>query len=162
GVNNDKEQQEPAMSAAPTTTNLTGGGRVPPRIGLSAKLFALTILSVMIAEIFIYVPSIANRRLVWIQDRLAAAHTAALVLDAAPSGMVPETLAQQILDSIGARQVAMKIGHTRRLLATSEMTGQARQKVDVREVTAFRAIIDAFETLFFCRDHDLLQAMGPA
>ena len=29
----------------------------------------------------------------------------ALVLDAAPSGMVPESLAQQILDSIGAKSV---------------------------------------------------------
>src|SRR5215813_14970158 len=99
------------------------------RLGLSGKLLLLTTAFVMIAEVLIYVPSIANFRIMWLQDRLAAAHTAALVLDAAPSGMVPESLAQQILDSIGAKQVAMKIGHTRRLLATSEMTGQARQKV---------------------------------
>ena len=67
------------------------------RIGLSGKLLFLTILFVMIAEILIYVPSIANFRLNWLNDRLAAAHTAALVLDAAPSGMVPESLAKQIL-----------------------------------------------------------------
>ena len=36
----------------------------------------------MIAEVLIYVPSIANFRLNWLNDRLAAAHTAALVLDA--------------------------------------------------------------------------------
>ena len=48
----------------------------------------------MVAEVLIYVPSIANFRLNWLNDRLAAAHTAALVLDAAPSGMVPESLAQ--------------------------------------------------------------------
>src|SRR5215813_7146727 len=104
-------------------------GRWHHRLGLSGKLLLLTTAFVMIAEVLIYVPSIANFRIMWLQDRLAAAHTAALVLDAAPSGMVPESLAQQILDSIGAKQVAMKIGHTRRLLATSEMTGQARQKV---------------------------------
>ena len=51
----------------------------------------------MLAEILIYVPSIANFRLNWLNDRLAAAHTAALVLDAAPSGKVPESLAKQIL-----------------------------------------------------------------
>ena len=51
----------------------------------------LTILFVMIAEVLIYVPSIANFRLNWLNDRLAAAHTAALVLDAAPSGMVPDS-----------------------------------------------------------------------
>src|SRR6266545_1943628 len=112
------------MSAAPALTNETdGGGRLPPRLGLSGKLFILTILSVMIAEVFIYVPSIANFRLTWLNDRLAAAHTAALVLDAAPSGMVPDSLARQLLDSIGARAVAMKMGQTRRMLATTEVRG---------------------------------------
>ena len=75
----------------------------------------------MIAEVLIYVPSIANFRLNWLNDRLAAAHTAALVLDAAPSGMVPESLARQILGSVGARAVAMKMGNQRRLLAASDM-----------------------------------------
>src|SRR5262245_46235189 len=73
------------------------------RVGLSGKLLLLTILFVMVAEILIYVPSVANFRLNWLNDRLAAAHTAALVLDAAPSGMVPKSLANEILTSIGAR-----------------------------------------------------------
>src|ERR1700752_3632984 len=93
----------------------------PARFGLSGKLLVLTILFVMIAEGLIYVPSIANFRLNWLNDRLAAAHTAALVLDAAPSGMVPESLARQILQSVGARAVAMKMGNQRRLLAASNM-----------------------------------------
>ena len=91
------------------------------RFGLSGKLLVLTVVFVMMAEVLIYVPSIANFRLTWLNDRLAAAHTAALVLDAAPSGMVPETLAKQILDSIGARAVAMKMGQQRRLLAASDL-----------------------------------------
>ena len=91
------------------------------RVGLSGKLLLLTILFVMVAEILIYVPSVANFRLNWLNDRLAAAHTAALVLDAAPSGMVPKSLANQILTSIGARAVAMKMGNQRRLLAASDM-----------------------------------------
>ena len=68
-------------------------GTRKPRIGLSGKLLLLTIVFVMVAEIMIYVPTVANFRLNWLNDRLAAAHTAALVLDAAPSGMVPESLA---------------------------------------------------------------------
>ncbi len=88
-----------------------------PRLGLSGRLLVLTILFVMIAEVLIYVPSIANFRLNWLNDRLAAAHTAALVLEAAPSGMVPESLARHILQSIGAQAVAMKMGSQRRLLA---------------------------------------------
>src|SRR5438552_14782853 len=91
-----------------------------PRLGLSGKLLVLTILFVMIAEVLIYVPSIANFRLNWLKDRLSAAQTAALVLDAAPSGMVPDSLARQILASIGAKAVAMKMGNARRLLAVSD------------------------------------------
>ncbi len=71
--------------------------RPPRRLGLSGKLLLLTIPLVMIAEVLIYVPAIANFRINRLNDRLAAANTAALVLDAAPSGMVPDSLARQIL-----------------------------------------------------------------
>jgi hypothetical protein len=60
------------------------------RLGLSGKLLLLTIPLVMIAGLMIYVPAIANFRMNRLNDRLAAANTAALVLDAAPSGMVPD------------------------------------------------------------------------
>ena len=122
----------------------------------------LTILFVMVAEVLIYVPSIANFRLNWLNDRLAAAHTAALVLDAAPSGMVPESLAKQILKSIGARAVAMKMGNQRRLLAAADLPSQIEQDIDMRNVSWWRAIIDAFDTLLFCQPGDVMRVVGPA
>src|SRR5208283_268987 len=89
-----------------------------PRFGLSGKLLVLTILFVMIAEVLIYVPLVANFRVNWLKDR---PNTAALVLDAAPNGVVSDRLAKQILDSIGARAVALKMGSRRRLLAVGDM-----------------------------------------
>src|SRR5215207_10930338 len=53
-----------------------------PRFGLSGKLLLLTILFVMIAEVLIYVPSIANFRLTWLADRVAVARTVSIVLNA--------------------------------------------------------------------------------
>jgi len=132
------------------------------RIGLSSKLLVLTIVFVMVAEVLIYVPSIANFRLNWLNDRLAAAHTAALVLDAAPSGMVPESLAKQILKSIGAHAVAMKMGTQRRLLAVSEVPSQIEQDIDMRNVSWWRAINDAFEVLLFDEPDDVIRVVGPA
>jgi len=134
----------------------------PPRIrfGLSAKLLVLTVLFVMLAEICIYVPSIANFRLTWLTNKLGAAHTAALVFDAAPD--VPEQLSRQILDSIGARALAMKIGQQRRLLATTEMPSEVLQDVDIRDMRPMRAIVEAFRTLLVAKDTDLLRAVGPA
>ncbi len=135
-----------------------------PRLGLSGKLLVLTTLFVMIAEIMIYVPSIANFRIMWLTDRLAAAHTAALVLDAAPSGMVPESLAMQILDSVGAKAVAMKIGQQRRLLVRRNFSADS---VDQYPSTcamyrSYDAVIDAFQTLLLSKDSDVVRAVGPA
>src|ERR1035437_1132611 len=124
-----------------------------PHLGLSGKLLVLTIMFVMMAEVFIYVPSIANFRLTWLNDRLAAAHTGALVLEAAPNGMVPESLVRQILDSVGARTIALKMGQTRRLLAVSEIPTTVHQDVDVRNVSALAAIMQAFGSMFECGDH---------
>src|SRR5262245_59791113 len=148
------------MNAQTAAADAAPGPR--PRLGLSGKLLVLTVLFVMIAEVLIYVPSIANKRLNWLRDRLAAAHTAALVLDAAPRGMVPESLTRLILDSVGAKAVAMKLGQQRRLLATSEIPSVLHQDVDVRDVSAFRAIVDAFQTMLVCGDEDLVRAVGPA
>src|SRR5262249_40232042 len=110
------------MSETKTSTDRRKSGWWHRGLGLSGKLLLLTTAFVMIAEVLIYVPSIANFRIMWLQDRLASAHTAALVLDAAPSGMVPESLAQQILDSIGAKSVVMKTGQQRRLLVASNFS----------------------------------------
>jgi signal transduction histidine kinase len=132
------------------------------RVGLSGKLLFLTILFVMVAEVLIYVPSVANFRLNWLNDRLAAAHTAALVLDAAPSGMVPESLARQILSSIGARAVAVKMGNERRMLAATSVPSHIEQDIDMRSVTWWDAIRDAFDTLLFCVPGDIVRVVGPA
>jgi signal transduction histidine kinase len=134
----------------------------PLRVGLSGKLLFLTVLFVMVAEILIYVPSVANFRLNWLNDRLAAAHTAALVLDAAPRGMVPESLAKQILASVGARTVAVKMGNERRLLAVTTIPPRIDQDVDMRDMRWWRAIENAFDTLFLSKAGDVMRVVGPA
>jgi signal transduction histidine kinase len=132
-----------------------------PRFGLSGKLLVLTILFVMIAEVLIYVPSVANFRVVWLRDRLATAYTAALVLDAAPNGVVSDTLGKQILNSIGARAVAMKMGTRRRMLAIDDMPPAVAATYDMRNVYAFDAIVDAFATMLNSRT-DVMRVVGPA
>jgi signal transduction histidine kinase len=132
------------------------------RIGLSGKLLLLTIVFVMVAEILIYVPSVANFRLNWLNDKLASAHTAALVLEAAPRESLPDTVIRDTLASFGARLIAMKTGSQRRLLAMTDPPPRVHQDVDVRDVTAWRAITDAFDTLFNTRPGDAMRVVGPA
>src|SRR5437660_11068275 len=94
-------------------------------------MLLLTIPLVMIALMLIYVPAIANFRMNRLNDRLAAANTAALVLDAAPSGLVPDSLARQILTSIGARAVAIKMVQQRRLLGSAGLPPAADHDADL-------------------------------
>ncbi len=147
------------MTEQPAAADETSRARA--RLGLSGKLLVLTLLFVMIAEVLIYVPSIANFRLNWLHDRLSAAYTAALVFETAPSGMVPDTVARQILESIGARAVAIKMGQQRRLLAASDMPPAINHDIDMRNMSWHRAIIDAFDTLL-CADSDVMRVVGPA
>jgi signal transduction histidine kinase len=141
--------------------------RVPPRarlsrrLGLSGKLLLLTIPLVMIAEVLIYVPSIANFWMNRLNARLASANTAALVLDAAPSGMVPESLARQILDSIGARAVAIKLGQQRRLLASANLPPAIDHDVDLRTLTAWSSIVTSFEMMLET-GNQAIRIIGPA
>jgi signal transduction histidine kinase len=138
-----------------------GSRRVCARMGLSGKLLVLTTLFVMIAEVLIYVPSIANYRLNWLNDRLSDAYTAALVFETAPNGIVPDTVAREILGSIGARAVAVKMDQQRRLLAVADMPPAINQDIDMRDMSWHRAIIDAFRTLA-CDDRDVMRVVGPA
>jgi signal transduction histidine kinase len=82
------------------------------------------------------------------------------VFEAAPE--VPDSLSKQILDSIGARALAMKLGQQRRLLATTDLPSEVVQEVDVRDMMAAHAIMAAFQTLLFANDTDLIRAIGPA
>jgi len=132
-----------------------------PRFGLSGKLLVFTILFVMIAEVLIYVPSIASYRSMWLNDRLASAYTAALVLDAAPNGMVPDSLAKQILDSIGARAVAMKMGTQRRLLAVGDAPPPIADDFDMRNLRSFDSIVDAF-SMMLKNQKGVMRVVGPA
>ncbi len=131
------------------------------RLGLSGKLLLLTIPLVLIAEILIYVPAIANFRMNRLNDRLAAANTAAMVLDAAPGGMVPESLAREILASIGARAVAIKTGQHRRLLASDELPPTIGRDVDMRTETPWSAIVESLGMLLDT-GNEAMRVIGPA
>src|SRR5579863_894291 len=135
----------------------------PPRFGLSGKLLVLTILFVMIAEVLIYVPSVANYRVNWLKDHLEVAKTAALMLEAAPNGMVPDPLAKRILDSIGARAVAMKIGATHYMLQPSDVALPPITDVyDMRQVDTVASVVDAFKTMLKDKKKDVMRVVGPA
>jgi signal transduction histidine kinase len=86
------------------------------RIGLPAKLLFLTAVFVMLAEILIFLPSIANYRISWLNDRLTAANVAALAAEAVPGRNVPPALRNELVRTALVRAVAIRRGGARRLV----------------------------------------------
>jgi len=64
-----------------------------PFRGLSGKVLVMTVLFVMLGEVLIFLPSIANFRIQWLKGRIAQAEIAALAAEAAPDPSCPATFA---------------------------------------------------------------------
>ncbi|WP_029009133.1 sensor histidine kinase [Azospirillum halopraeferens] len=114
---------------------------------LSAKLLVLTVLFVMLAEVLIFTPSIARFRLAFLQERLAAAHIAALSVDAAPDRMVTRRLEATLLDHVGAHAIALVQPNSCVNMLSSRMPPMVDAVMDLREATTASLITDAFATM---------------
>ena len=102
------------------------------RLGLPWKLLCLTALFVMLAEVLIFVPSIANFRVVWLTDRLTAARLASLAAEAAPGGVVPPAVRSELLNTAQLKSVAIKTGKRRQLVLPAEQPFTVDASYDLR------------------------------
>lgn len=124
---------------------------LPARLArsLSAQLLVLTVAFVMLAEVFIYVPSIANYRETWLMDRINAAQLATLaVVAAAERGVMPD-LEAELLRNAEVKAVALKRDNRRELLLASPMQDMIAARYDLRNASILQLCYDAFEVLFF-------------
>jgi len=97
-------------NARATTARTQSDASVPLTRGLSAQLLVLTVAFVMLAEVLIYVPSVARDRLEFLEDRIAAADIATLALEEAPNNVVSEELARELLELMGVRSIVLREG----------------------------------------------------
>jgi signal transduction histidine kinase len=124
-------------------------GASPPRrrVGLSGQLFLVTVAFVVAAEILTYVPAVANYRIEWMEDRLAAAQVAALVLDGRTAEPVTEDLESRLLSGVNARAIAVRDGGAQRLLAAEPIPDRVSDTVDLGAVTIWTSLRGAWRTL---------------
>ena len=86
------------------------------RLGLPAKLLVLTAVFVMLAEILIFVPSVSDYRLNWLEERLIAARLATLAVEGFPGGDIPSGLRMEMLRTAQVKAVASRQRGLRRLV----------------------------------------------
>lgn len=118
-----------------------------PRVGLSWRLLLVTVVFVALAEVLIYVPAVANYRVGWLSDRIAAAQIAALVVDAAPTHVVPDDLASRLLAGVGARAIVVQDGETRTVLSNEPVPAGIAETVDLRSETWWGSVLGTWRTL---------------
>ena len=118
-----------------------------PAKGLSARLLVLTIFFVMLAEVLIFVPSMARYRLTYLEEKLASAHLAVLTLEATPDQMVSEELEGELLGYVGAQSIALRRPDAGKLMLMREAPGEVDASFDLRGAGALELISDAFASL---------------
>ncbi|AUG51413.1 sensor histidine kinase [Thalassospira marina] len=134
--------------------------RLPPWTkSLSARLLFLTVGFVMLAEVFVFAPSVARFRIDWLRAHLDSAYLAALALEATPDQMVSEDLARELLSNAGVEAVVLRREDRKLLLQRDDMPARVDHNVDLGEFSIASALAEAFETLIQPKDR-MLRVMG--
>jgi signal transduction histidine kinase len=110
---------------------------------LSGRFLGLTIIFVLIAEVLIFVPSVARFRLDYVQNRLDLAQLAALALLATPGEAVSPELEQELLQTAGVLNVVLRRQDVRELVLASPMPEQVAETYDIRDPSSMALIGDA-------------------
>ncbi len=110
----------------------------PGGMGLSGKLLVLTILFVMLSEVLIFVPSIANYRNTWLRDRLAVGGVAATLLT--DSETLSPQVQDKLLEATGAQAISLVIGERRNLIAMESSEMNITKTIDMTHDSPWEAI----------------------
>ena len=112
---------------------------------LSGRFLVLTIVFVMLAEIFIFIPSISRFRVEFLSARIERAQIASLALLA--DDMLSLELEEELLENAAVFNVVLRRNATRELVLSSELPKPVHETFDLRSATIWDLISDALNRL---------------
>lgn len=124
---------------------------------LSGRLLILTTVFVMIAEILIFVPSIARFREDYMLNRLERAQIASLALLA--DDMLDPELESELLRNAEVFNVVLRRDEARQLVLSTNMPQAVSETFDLRDATAMTLIRDALRRMFSPRN-EIVRVIG--
>lgn len=143
------------------TTPMLGRVQMPSTLkGLSGRLLLLTVAFIVLAEVLIFVPSVASMRVRWLSDRLNVAAAAAIVADGFPQQDLSRALQDETLMATGTKAIVLRRHDAARLVAVADIPPTVDAQYDLAAVEPISAICDAFDTLFFGGNR-IIRAYGP-
>jgi signal transduction histidine kinase len=107
----------------------------------------MTVVFVMLGEVLIFLPSIANFRIQWLKGRIAQAEIAALAAEAAPDRILSSDLRTEILKGAGVLVVSLTRGEMRQLMLRGDTDIMIDASYDLRQVQWLPAVVDAFAVM---------------
>ncbi|MEO0637565.1 MAG: HAMP domain-containing sensor histidine kinase [Pseudomonadota bacterium] len=147
------------VGAGPPVTDETGersgSGTSHGGTSLSTKLLLLTTLFVLLAEVLIFVPSVANFRMDYLRERVATAEIASVVFIADRNLSIPRDVQTEILAATRADAIVVRQGGESRLIARSSMPPSVNLTVDLDNWSPFVAVRDALTGLFTTENRSL-------
>ncbi|WP_299734713.1 HAMP domain-containing sensor histidine kinase [uncultured Roseobacter sp.] len=124
---------------------------------LSGRLVILTTIFVMLAEVLIFVPSIARFREDYMMNRLERAQIASLALLA--DDMIDRELEAELLENAGVFNVVLRRDQVRQLMLASELPQPISRTFDMRDNGAAVLIRDAL-TRFIASENEVIRVIG--
>jgi signal transduction histidine kinase len=125
---------------------------------LSGRFLILTVIFVMLAEVMIFVPSIARFRADFLLTRLKQAQIAALTQLATEDMIMPE-LEAELLANAEVFNVVLRRDEVRQLVLASPIPGDIHDTIDLRMTGPWELIKDAFATLIDAENR-IIRVMG--
>lgn len=116
--------------------------------GLSGKLLVLTVVFVMISEVLIFVPSVANFRNVWLKGHLETAEAASIVYLDSSDPMLSDKAQQELLKATGSIAVVIREGPVSQMMASSQMPDVIAEHIDLSQMNPLGSIRSSLATLF--------------
>lgn len=128
-----------------------------PFSGLSVKIIATIIFVILAVQVIIYLPSAANFRMSWLEDRLRVGIVAARVLDAVPDVLaLPRELTDRLLNSAGATAIVYRREGQSQLLELEQAPmPRLAVTIDMRATDPLTTIGGVLDTLFMGGDRTI-------
>ena len=124
---------------------------------LSGRFLILTIIFVMIAEIFIFVPSVARFREDYLLARLERAQIASLATET--DAMISPALEAELLRNAEVYNVVLRRDEIRQLALSSPVTKTISATYDMRAPSGLVLVVDALRTLIQKEDR-IIRVIG--
>jgi signal transduction histidine kinase len=117
------------------------------RSSLSARLLLLTIIFVMIGEVLIYVPSVAQFRVSYLEERIAAARLATLSFEMLPARAITDALHRKLLSQSKSYNIVLRLPNRSIFVSGLAEVPPVAESFDIRNPSFFEIIADAARSL---------------